>query len=156
MGVDVYTPCYTAMTEACGEWHELQQRYQEWQDRPTVESQDWTEQDTKDYREISEAIGRMELKAGHFRHRSPFRSLLPVMAKFESGEDYFFKLTPAEVSAYLEEWRHYLRIQWVCGKHEERWANGFGDPVPSPFDDAVRRFKNWCQVYRLGEGCYVG
>jgi hypothetical protein len=156
MGVDVYTPCYNAMTESCGEWHELQREFNDWESRETVETQDWTEQDHADYDRISSAIHQMELKAGHFRHRSPFCSSLAQMVRFEVGDDCGTVLSHDEVGYYLGEWRAYLRSQVAQFKHLEEYVNGFHEPVSSPFDGAVRRFKNWCQVYRLGEGCYIG
>ncbi len=152
MGLDVYTPAYNRMCETA-EWQAIQARSREWFSRPTVQAQEETPADWKDFEEIQSIAGRMEIEVGHFRHRSPFTS--QVIAGVDNTRG-MFELTTEQTAEYLKEWRAYLLSQWQIGKHEEKWVNGFDEPVQNPFQQAVRRFKKWCRVYRLGEGCYVG
>ncbi|HZC22036.1 MAG TPA: hypothetical protein VE866_01765 [Candidatus Binatia bacterium] len=154
MGLDVYTPAYNRLEEN-SEWIAAQARYRQWENRPTVLEQNETEADWKEFREFRAIIGRLESQAGHFGYRTPFHSLVGPIAAFDKSGDYHLSLTAEQVGEFLKEWRFYLAGQVKQGKHLEQWVNGLDEPVQSPFQQAVRRFKNWCQVYRLGEGCYV-
>jgi hypothetical protein len=154
MGVDVYTPAYDRMTEL-PEHQAAEVRMEAWRKRPTVEQQEQTEEDWLEYNAIQAIFGRLEKDAGHFRHRTRFDSSIEPIATYERGEECSFQLTHGLVEQYLVEWRAYLRELVSLGGHLEKWVNGLDEPVPSPFDEAVYRFKSWCRVYQLGEGCYV-
>lgn len=158
MGVDVYTPAYRRLHES-PEYKAIRARYDAWCHRPTVEMQNWTDDDTQEYDAITAIRGRMEIEVGNFRHRAPFCSTIGPIVAFESGaspeDSWGFSLDHEQVGQYLAEWRRYLRECVACGKHLDKYVNGFNEPAPSPFDSAVRRFKNWCLVYQLGEGCDV-
>jgi hypothetical protein len=154
MSIYVYTPAYNRL-ENNPEWVAIQAREREWENRPTVLDQNQTEDDWSEWREIRAIMSRMEQDAGHFGHRAPFHSLVGPIAAIEDGGDCMFSLTAEQVTQYLKEWRFYLAGQVKQGKHLEQWVNGFDEPVQSPFQQAVQRFKNWCRVHRLGEGCYA-
>ena len=158
MGVDVYTPAYQRLQEST-EYKAICARYDAWCHRPTVEMQNWTDDDAQDYDAIMVIKDRMEIEAGNFRHRAPFCSTIGPIVAFEGGasqdDSWGFSLDHEQVGQYLAEWRRYLRESVESGRHLEKYVNGLNEPVRSPFDSAVWRFKNWCRVYRLGEGCCV-
>lgn len=155
MGIDVYTPAYRRLCNST-DYLAICSRYDAWQNRPTVQTQEWTNDDSGEYGARTAIRGRMERAAGHFRQKAPFSSQIRPLADIEaSGGAHSVELTHAEVTQYLAEWRTYLRMQVQQEKHLDLYVDGFGEPAMSPFDIAVQLFKAWCIVCRLGEGCYI-
>jgi len=150
MSVSVYTPAFDRLREN-PVYIALQAECKAWEARPTVKSQDWTEQDTADYRRFTAQSGQLEWEAGHFGFRVPFDSEVPAIRDGGSC----FTLTPADVLALVEEFRAYLRgMVLIHGPKALQMPDEAPVFLTVP-QASVCRYKALVRVHRLGEGCYV-